>query len=580
MGFGLRAYRLDAVTLTGDEAFTAVYGLFTPFTPEWLATLRTEPNPGALTLSWALTSLGGDSEFVLRLISVFGSMIGLASGITLARRLFRDTRLVVLVGVLWMLNPFLIYYAQDARQYGLISGLSPLSFYLFLRALEHKTRRGWLIYGVVQTLAIYVHFLDVLWAAAQVIYVWVRLEIWQPLRQVIREQITQPLITWLLMGAALMPLAIQTYVVVVVSNYRANAVYADFGALFTHFLPTLLFGENTLPLWVGMPLAGILLGALVAWSRRRVHEGRLLLLWLLVPLALFYLLTTQASLFRPRYVIALVPVLLLSIAALADLAKRYRGWVAAALGISIGVVSGFEVRDYYFYDAPKSADWHGLTAYLETRATPADTVIFAYSDPAINYYYHGNVTFIPVGTPDIPPLMNDLLTTYNALYVLPGEGMDTVQAYLQANAQWIPNDTPHNVTQYRAWRVHGDEIQQPLDVVFGDIGRLRGYSLVQGAGGSTTLLLYWEALAQTAGEYSIILHLQAGAAPPIVLDHGIANAQISTSVWQNGTIYRDPIVIPSETPTGIYTIYVGMYPTGTTDLVTPGRIAIAEMTVN
>jgi hypothetical protein len=173
--------------------------------------------------------------------------------------------------------------------------------------------------------------------------------------------------------------------------------------------------------------------------------------------------------------------------------------------------------------------------------------------------------------------MDTLLSTNVALYLLPGEGMDAAQAYLQSAAQWIPNDSPHNVSQYRSWLVDEREIQVPLAINFGDVGLLRGYSLVQGAEGGTTLLLYWEALAQTDDEHSIMLHLQIGDTPPVVLDHGVATSQISTRAWQVGTLYRDPIVVPIDTPAGEYTIYVGMYPLGTNDLLSPGREAVAEI---
>ncbi len=172
--------------------------------------------------------------------------------------------------------------------------------------------------------------------------------------------------------------------------------------------------------------------------------------------------------------------------------------------------------------------------------------------------------------------METLLNTHTALYLLPGEGMDIAQDYLQSHAQWIPNATPHNVMQYRSWLVNEAEIQFPLDVDFGEVGRLRGYSLVQGAQGATTLLLYWEALAPTTDDHSIMLHLQTGDAPPIVLDHGIAASQISTRAWQIGTLYRDPIMIPLDAPTGEYTIYVGIYPIGG-ELVTPGRFTVGEL---
>ncbi|NWF70354.1 MAG: glycosyltransferase family 39 protein [Chloroflexi bacterium] len=567
----LRLYRLDAVDLSGDEAFAAVYWTLPPFSAEWLNVVRTEPGPGVMALYWGWTRLAGDSAFALRMLPLLANVLGLALIVTLARRLSRDWRTAALAGFLWALHPFLLWHAQDARQYSLVAFLSALNFYLLLRAYHRPTRQAWLIYGAAQTLTLYIYYLDALWLAAQAAYLFLTPSASGESRRARKNA----LLTWALLGVALLPLAAQTFTVLFVSGYRATARSADFGGLLTQILPALFIGAREWPLWAGAGLA-LALAGLLWWTLRSTPEnGRLLLIWLGAPLLLFFVLSTQASLFRARYLIGLVPPLLLLLALTAQAQRR---WLAAALVTTFTLAAGAGLYAYFFVDAPKGADWRGLTAYLQARAGAHDTVIFAYSDPAINYYYHGSVTFIPAGTPDIPALMDDLLAAYDSIFLLAGETTGAAQAYLQANAQTIPGITRHGVTQYRAWQVRPREIQVPLEVDFGGVARLRGYTLQAGVGGGATLLLYWEALAQTADEHSVLLHLQPAADELVVRDHGVANAQISTRAWQTGVVYRDAIAL--DVPAGDYALYVGMYGGEAGTLLGPGRLPLGDFVLN
>jgi len=152
--------------------------------------------------------------------------------------------------------------------------------------------------------------------------------------------------------------------------------------------------------------------------------------------------------------------------------------------------------------------------------------------------------------------LDRLLASEDAVVLVNSERTWETGQYLQAHAQLIPGDTYPNVVQYRAWDVKDDEIEHPLALNFGDVATLRGYALED----NTTLILYWEAIAQTEGEFSVLVHIDSAPdAPPVaVLDHAIAGAVISTRTWSAGTVYRDPIALPIDLPAGELTIRVGL----------------------
>ena len=559
VAYALRLYHLDAVPLRGDEAYTAIHWTQTPFSSPWLALIEYEPNPGSLVLYWAWSVVTGSSEFALRYLSLLMNIGGLGVMVALAYRTQRNTRLALLVGVLWAVNPFFIWHAQDARQYGPLTLLTVLNMLLFLRAIERGRRGDWLIYVLLQTVTVYVYYIELFWVAAQGIYA-------LSLRR--GDRLRQAIMAWALMGVLLIPLAAQTYVVTFVRGYEGTATSAALGDLFSDFVPTLLFGENTWPVLAGGVVFGGLLLGVWTFARRRVF----LLAWMIVPVLLLTVASTQAALFLPRYVIAVTPVLLLALVVTVEavavrLGERMPARRTLAGGV-IGVlvmISLVEVGDYFLSDTPKAADWRGLTGYLDDRLGADDLLISDSIDPALEYYGDADrVLFIPEDDPAPSRYVPAALVEHQAIYLLAGARTGDVGQYLQVNAQAIPGDDWPGVTQFRPWTVNPREIAVPLELRFGEVAVLRGYTLL----GDETLLLYWEALTQTTTDHSALLHIEATPdAPPVAtLDHAIAGALVSTRTWTPGTLYRDPVALP-DLPAGAYTLLAGLYPTGTPDLL-------------
>lgn len=554
MAFALRLYRLDAVPLRGDEAFTAIHWTKTPFSPDWNFMIQHEPNPGAMLAYWAWSSAVGTSELALRMLAVLANVFGLAVAVALARRLRLTVGAALAVGLLWALNPFFLWHAQDARQYSLLTALTALNVYLLLRAVEGERPRLWWVYVAAQTATLYLYYIEAFWVAAQGVYL-------LSLRRgaVLRRYVA----CWCVIALLLIPLAVQFYVVLSVSGYSGTAQRAALADLFAVFLPTLLFGESTLPVLVGLGLALALITGLA--------RGRqtLLLAWVLVPTTLFYIASTQLDLFRPRYIIAVAPALLIAI-----VWSVWR-WLPArtnraAVILAVCVVSAWQCWAYFFVVPAKSPPWDDLAHYLRPRTTTASVVISDSADTALEYYYPapGTIYFVPTDRDPTEADFAALLAGRDALFVLSGARTGALSQYLQANAQAIPGDTLPGLVQFRPWTVTAGEIAAPLAVRIADVAVLRGWTLV----GDTTLLLYWEAVRQTPQEHSVLLHLYAPGttAPAAVLDHGIAGAIISTRAWIPGGLYRDPVALPPNLPAGEYAVRVGLYETATGE---PLRIA-------
>jgi len=547
VAFVLRIWRLDVVPLRGDEAFTAIHWTNPPFSERWLFFLEYEPNPASMVVYWAWSLGAGVSEFGLRYFSVLANTLGAALIIALARRLFTRWDVALSAGLLWAVHPFLIWHAQDARQYGLYVTLAVLNIYLLHRALHTKKPRWW-IYVLSQTFTLYLYYFELFMVMVQALYVLV----------MHRKQFGRFLRVWMMIGVLLIPLAIQTYVVLFGRDYAGTATNADFGALFTQFIPTLFFGVPQTLLVIGLSVLLMMFILIEPMNSIRWLLGG----WLLIPFILIFALSLITSVFLPRYVIAITPAFILIITGGLSTTNwtSSRAKIERYLIFSILIIMSLsQVYAYFYTDPPKSFDWRGLMTLVEARSSADDVIINDTSDTALEYYHRGdiNIFFIPEDNPPIENYLPTLLDEHRSIFLLNGARTGDVQIYLRSNAQRLPilwNGLEH----FRKWDVDPSEIQISTDIQIGDVARLVGYSWLD----NDVLLLYWEALRQTDAPLNILTHFstELNNPPVAVLDHQIAESQISTHTWQIGTVYRDPIIIP-DLPDGDILLLIGMYET-------------------
>lgn len=569
LAFVLRLYELDRVPLRGDEAYAVRYWADAPET-----VLRTiadeEPHPvGTFFAFHAWKRAAGDSEFAMRYLPLLGSLIGTAAAAGLARHIFRDDRVALVAAGLWAIHPFIIWHAQDVRNYALWAGLSPLALLLFLRATQTNRARDWSFYLLAQTAAFYSFFFELFLFPAQALYLLLFRRRWPVLERAI--------FTWGVLAILLLPWLAQAYFLSQ-SGYEGTTEDADPLRLITWVLPTLLTGDTFGAPWDALLALGWAALVALALFNARVSVRRTLWFaaWIALPALLLLAAATRMSVFHPRYLVALVPLpVILTARALIPpqrpaLNAHGLRYAAPLLLVAVPLVGLVTLRDYYTTDNPKAPDWPALAAYLHARTQPGDLIVQNLPDPAFDYYYQGpadSTTLAPQADPaaQLRPETN----LYGTIWFLGRQ--PEAEAFLDANMQRVSFHmvAGNSAMQFRARDPAPGEPQTAADITFGDIAVLRGYTVQGPDSGSRaiTVLLYWEPLRQTDADYKVFVHLTGPPKPdgsPLWSqdDHRPQYGTASTRAWPPGSLLRDPYNLLAESPAlppGNYTLRAGFY---------------------
>ena len=172
LGAALRFSTLDRQSFWLDELVTA--SLLDRGLGDVLAEIpRTEATPFAYYVAaWAWGSLFGLGEVGLRSLSALAGTatipVAYGAGAVLVSR-----RAGLVAAALVAVNPFLVWYSQEARSYGLLTLLGAGTVLAFGLAL-HGSRRWLAAWAAVSALAIATHYFAVFLVAAEAIWLLVR----------------------------------------------------------------------------------------------------------------------------------------------------------------------------------------------------------------------------------------------------------------------------------------------------------------------------------------------------------------------------------------------------------------------
>jgi 4-amino-4-deoxy-L-arabinose transferase-like glycosyltransferase len=129
-------------------------------------------------LAWLSTKLG-DPESLVRLPSIVAGIatIPLIYGIAI-RTL--DRRVGLVAALLAALSPFMAFYSVEARAYALATAMVAASTLCMLIALERRTVRWWVAYGLASCAAMYSHYTTAYILAAQLGWLlWFHRDAWK-----------------------------------------------------------------------------------------------------------------------------------------------------------------------------------------------------------------------------------------------------------------------------------------------------------------------------------------------------------------------------------------------------------------
>ncbi len=105
----------------------------------------------------------GDSEVALRSLSVLFGAIAIVFGYLLINKLFNKNAARLSL-IFMVLSPMLIRYGQEARMYTLATVIALAATYALIHAIKTKKRLPWIIYGILVSIGMWVHyFVAIIW---------------------------------------------------------------------------------------------------------------------------------------------------------------------------------------------------------------------------------------------------------------------------------------------------------------------------------------------------------------------------------------------------------------------------------
>ncbi len=596
IGFALRLYRINAVPLRGDEAFTMLHWVREPLSQSLSEIATKDPQPPLAYIVYHLWGqVVGTGELTIRFLPAFLNLVGISVLYALGKRI-GGTHLGLLAAFLWAIHPFQIWHAQDARNYAIWGALSPLAMWLALRALERNRQIDWVLYVVGAVLAAYIYYLELFSIFVLTVYVFIvygranRRLLMKWFRALI--MIGAGLSIWYLQGRLLFG-----------SGYGGTAGNFDPMQWFTWFVPTLTFGDTlSLPVWGILLLLGMLIfGGVLLYREGDVQKRYALLLGLMgtIPLVLLGIVSLRLNVFTPRYVLLVSSVFVLLLSGLLVFVRK-RSWLLSTFAMALIVGGSFlSLNNHFFlHDYAKSPNWRALTNYLQTRVTTDSLIVLTSADEAYTFY-HGETGItadfvrLPANPNQSAAEITSTLDTAmrhlganDSLWIVAQppplwENRAVVDEWLTSNMQLVRSTVVDDLLarEFRPWTVNSAEISLTPLAEFPQIAELAGTIILPPDPTNTlTVWVYWRALDQTAEPLKAFVHLTGSINPATNTplwsqdDHFPPNIGQNTANWIINTVYRDIFVLPLEGVTaGEYSIEVGLY-----DPITSERILTTD----
>lgn len=604
IGFFLRIHNLTAVPLRGDEAFSVLYWAGLPLNESLTNIATIEPHPALTYVVFRLWGqLFGLTEFAMRMLPALINTLGIPAIYALANRLGYP-RTGLIAALLFALNPYEIWHAQDVRNYALWAALSLIALWLGLHAAHKNRPFNWFLYAIAAALAANIFYTELLTLSAFGIFIFI---MYRHKQQIQRR--------WFIAATFAAGLSILSFLLLqtglfVRGGYAGNVPgIMNVSRILTEFFPTFIFGSTfpqnlTSALWIILGIA-CLVAVLTLW---RHHQYKVLLfigLLILIPTASLSLISTRINIFDPRYTLSVVPPLIILIASLIDRLTKNRNLFYQIVGATILIswlsMSAHSLFGYYTNpEYRKSEDWPTITRYLHTYTQPDDLVIQSTADAAFGYYFHTTSSIpLDISLPANPSQPNAELTEllqsyrqqYHALWRIgqtfadwPNAGI--VENWLATNMQQVLDVQVDRIPirQYRAWEVEKSEITHQNIVDVSDIAQIVEMQtlLPPSPDGDLTLWLYWKPQKLSPNPLKIYIHLVTiPDTPPLTQDDQFPQQyRVSTIDWDLQTIYRDVYQLPlNGIEAGEYQLYTGFYDPETNQRIPDSSVFLGTISI-
>jgi len=389
LGAILRTVDLSSKSFWGDELLSLFHSQDIHNIKSFFSSLWGNFHPPLYFLLLKFWSVFGNSEFHLRLLSVIFGVAVIPATYLLGIQLFEKK--VSLLGAFFVaVSPFHLLYDREVRMYGLLTLLSILSLYFFLRALREGKNKLWVVYTVLTVLNTYTHYHAFLVIIFQWIFFLLRFKCYK--NQLKKMAISQLAIA--LCFAFWLPVFLtQLRAPSLDSSDRIPFVFFEYIIKPLYVFFSFSFGQTILP-WNLLVIPGVLivLTAFILGVKKLIlhQEARdFVLLYLFIPL----IAGTAMSLAMPRYYIFISPVYLLLLAfGLFCFSNR-----VIRLGIILALlfILAVPLKNYYlnneFHILAHVDPFREVGEYLKTNVKEGDLFVNIGGSYSIRYYSN-NIT--------------------------------------------------------------------------------------------------------------------------------------------------------------------------------------------
>ena len=617
----LRFYLLDGQSFWADEGNSVV--LARESTGNILQAAAADIHPPAYYLLlkvWG-SVFGLDEKGARSLSATLGVIVVL--GVYLAGAMLKNKRTGLLAALLAAINPFLIYYSQEARMYQLLALAGVFSAWAFLHWVQDAPESGkWppvaasLFYLFFATLGLYTHYAFPIHLVTlnAVFLIWLIVSNGKVRRKglhllywaILQGVVALLFLPWL--PIALRQLAVWPRPEVTLNGMQALAATFQ---LFT-------CGPIPCPIHpLAQMVAALFAAALIGWGvwrqwrRKRMTWARLTLpmLWLLLPIAAMMI----SGAFTPtffKFLILALPAYLLLLALGLDavgipslhrprivMRGEQRDWATIraytltpifVLALALPAIPS--LNHYYHDPAVARDDYRGIAAYLKAVAGPDDAIILVAPGQidAFSEYDHGPAPVYPL--PETRPM--DKARTQAQLDAILARA-HRIFAIYWATEQADPDGFierylgQHAFKAWDAWvgrlRFVAYSAALPPELIpFDQPVHFGENILLEAAGYSSDSLqpgdiaqvrLAWLATAPLETRYKITLQLLDPANQVVAqVDSEPNGGARPTTSWRPGETVEDGygLAIPLATPPGGYPLILAVY-----DAATGARLPVS-----
>jgi 4-amino-4-deoxy-L-arabinose transferase-like glycosyltransferase len=436
-----------------------------------------EPNPPLyFVLGWLWTHVFGAGAAGLRSLS---AVVGTATVplVYLAGRELVSRRASLFAAALVTLSPFMIWYSQEAREYGLLAALSAASLLFFARAWRRPSgRRDLIWWTVLSGLALLTQYFALFLIGAEALLLLYRRR---------DAGVVVALVALAIVEAALIPhlVAHQSHPAGWIDNFRLSVRIQQVPVAFG-FSPqyqgqsALNYGLLGAAVLAGAMIVLLLVGADGPELRGAGVAAGLAACVLLVPLILALV---GHDYYEPRALIpAVIPLAVAVGAACAAPGARVAGAALAAVLCALFVYAAVKINSDHRY---QRANWSGVAAALGpaqgTRAIAAYDGTFATAPLAVS------MPGVDWTGPDQTPQVSQAPVTVTELDVV-GDVGQSVEAHLSGTVRLRSSRRVDNYLVYRfalsrPWRATPQQIGERATALVGPAAGVPAV-LIQSAG--------------------------------------------------------------------------------------------------